>query len=255
MPHPLILVFSGIFGALFGSFLNVCIVRWPTGESVVRPRSRCPRCGRGIGWRENIPIFSWIALRGRCRECGEPISLLYPAVEAATALIWVGAFAFRGLSWEALTVAVFFTILLGIAVTDARTYTIPDQFSLGGLAIGLALAPLPGGITAAQAVLGAAAGFGILYGVAILGEWWLKKQAMGGGDIKMLAMIGAFVGPVGVLLTLFMGALAGTLVYLPLSLRSRRLVPFGIFLAIGAVLTVVWGEGLVGWYVTEVLGR
>src|SRR5690606_29799737 len=139
-------------------------------------------------------------LRGRCRSCGEPISPLYPIVEISTAIIWGGAVAAYGVSIEALSAALFLTLLLGIAVTDARTFTIPDQFTLGGLVLGLALAALPGGMSLSRALLGAAVGFGVLYGVALLGEWWLKKQAMGGGDIKMMAMVGAFLGPVGALL-------------------------------------------------------
>jgi leader peptidase (prepilin peptidase)/N-methyltransferase len=249
-----ILLFSGLLGAAVGSFLNVCICRWPADESVVSPPSHCPGCGAAIGWRDNIPIVSWIFLRGRCRACREPISPVYPSIELATALVWMAA-AFRyGMSWEALTFAVFLTILLGIAASDARTYLIPDEFTLGGLAIGLLLAFAPGGMTILQAIAGAAVGFGVLYVAAFLGEWWLGKQAMGGGDIKMMAMVGAFVGPLGALLTIFFGALVGTAVFLPISLRTHKLVPFGIFLALGAAITDVWGDAIVTWYRVSVLG-
>jgi len=254
MPDLITLTIAGLFGAAIGSFLNVCICRWPADESVVSPRSRCPGCGNAIAWNDNIPILSWILLRAKCRNCREPISAFYPAVESATALIWIAAVLRYGVTWPALTLAVFFTLLLGIAATDARTYLIPDEFSLGGLALGLLLAFAPGGLSIVEALSGAAAGFGILYLAAVLGEWWLKKQAMGGGDIKMMAMVGAFLGPMGAVLTIFFGALIGTLIFLPISFRTRKLVPFGVFLAVGAAVTEVWGDAIMAWYRGDILG-
>ena len=254
MPELFVWIVAGLVGLSVGSFLNVCIVRWPEDESVVAPRSRCPGCGTPIGWRDNLPVLSYLLLRGRCRGCGAGISPLYPAIELATALIWVAAVVRYGLTWQALVVAVFFTLLLGIATTDARTYLIPDEFSLGGLVLGLLLSLAPGGLVFAEAALGALVGFGLLYITAALGEWWLKKPAMGGGDIKMMAMVGAFLGPVGALLTIFLGALVGTIIFLPISLRTRKLVPFGIFLAVGGVVAEIWGPGLVEWYRVDVLG-
>lgn len=193
-------------------------------------------------------------MRGRCRGCGTSISALYPVIELATALIWVAAAVRFGPSWEALRIALFFTILLGIAVTDARTYLIPDEFTWGGLAIGLLFSLLPGGVTVASAAGGAALGFGLLYLVALGGEWAFKKQAMGGGDIKMMAMIGAFLGPLGTVLTIFLGALVGTVIFAPISIRTGKLVPFGIFLAVGAAVTHVWGDLIFGWYASSFLG-
>lgn len=254
LPSLLLWIYAAVVGAAVGSFLNVCIVRLPEGESVVRPRSRCPGCGAGIGWRDNIPIISYLALRGRCRGCKTHISGLYPLVEATTAALWVAAAVRYGASWEALSMAVFFTLLLGIALTDARTYTIPDEFSLGGLVLGLLLALAPGGIDIQSAFFGAALGFLLLWAVAWLGEWMFKKPAMGGGDIKMMAMVGAFTGPAGVLLTIFLGALVGTVVFGPISWRTGKLVPFGIFLAVGAGVTQTWGSQLISWYSTAILG-
>jgi prepilin signal peptidase PulO-like enzyme (type II secretory pathway) len=158
-----------------------------------------------------------------------------------------------GLAWEALGVAVFFTLLLGIALTDAQSYLIPDEFSLGGLVLGLLLSLVPGGISFWQSLGGAALGFGLLYLTAVIGEWWFDKPAMGGGDIKMMAMVGAFLGPIGAVLTIFLGALVGTLIFLPISLRTHKLVPFGVFLAVGAAVTEAWGELLVSWYQTTFL--
>jgi leader peptidase (prepilin peptidase) / N-methyltransferase len=254
MPNWLLWSYAFVVGAAIGSFLNVCIYRLPEGESVITPRSRCPECGLQIGWRDNIPVLSWVLLRGRCRGCGTGISVQYPLVELVTALIWLAAVVRHGFGWQALTVAVFLTLLLGIALTDARTYVIPDEFSLGGLVLGLALAFAPGGLTIWQSLAGAAVGFGFLYLAGLLGEWWLKKPAMGGGDIKMMAMVGAFLGPVGAVLTIFLGALVGTIIFLPISLRSGKLVPFGIFLAVGAAVTQAWGGAIVDWYRVSMLG-
>jgi leader peptidase (prepilin peptidase)/N-methyltransferase len=250
----LLMVYAGVVGACVGSFLNVCVYRWPEDLSVVRPPSSCPRCGTRIRWYDNVPIFGWMWLRGKCRACGAPISIQYPAVELLTALIWASSAWRFGWTWQTLAVALFFTILLGIALSDARTYIIPDQFTLGGTVLGLALSFAPGGMDPKQAFIGAALGYALLWAVAVLGEMAFKKEAMGGGDIKMMAMVGAFLGPVGVLLTLFLGALFGTLIFAPISYRTGKLVPFGIFLAVGAAVTELFGHALIDWYVTRFIG-
>ncbi len=254
---PFEVIVAGLFGALFGSFLNVCILRWGAEpkQSVVRPPSRCPRCGRGLAWYENIPVVSWLLLRARCRGCGEPISMMYPLIEIATACIWAYMVWRHGVTIEALRGGVFGTILLGIAMTDARQYIIPDEFSWGGLVIGL-LFSLAGGLPGLwTALIGAAVGFGLLWLVGTAGTWVFKEDAMGGGDIKMMAMVGAFVGWQGVLLTIFLGALAGSLVFLPLLLMGqKKLVPFGIFLAIGAAIAFEAGPAIIGWYARYLTG-
>ncbi len=238
-----VIIAAGLFGAMLGSFLNVCILRWPAEQSVVSPRSRCPGCEQLIAWYDNIPVFSWVVLlRGRCRRCKTSISLQYPLVELATALIWAFMAWRFGPSVTALAGAVFFTILLGITMTDAREYIIPNEFNFGGLALGI-LFSLPGGFPAiSHALIGAVAGYGILWAVGALGTRIFKEEAMGGGDIKMMAMVGAFVGWQGVLLTIFLGALIGTLVFVPLTLLGRkRLVPFGVFLSLGAAVHLARG--------------
>lgn len=244
-----------LFGLLLGSFLNVCIVRWPALQSVVSPRSRCPQCGTLIAWYDNIPVASWLALGAKCRHCQLPIPARYPLVELATGLIWGWAAWQYGPSVEMLRAALFFTILLGIAMTDAREYIIPDEFSLGGTALGVALAFAGGELPWLQAILGAAVGYGLLWGIAVAGTTAFGEDAMGGGDVKMMAMVGAFLGWQGVLLTLFLGALLGTLVFLPLKLAGReKLVPFGIFLALGAAACWLVGGTIVHWYTTSILG-
>lgn len=246
---PVSALIGALFGALIGSFLNVCIVRLPKDQSIVKPRSRCPGCGHQVAWYDNIPIASWLLLRARCRGCGAPISPMYPLVELAVALLW-GWMALRhGFGLEGLRGAVFGTLLIGIALTDAREYIIPNEFSLGGLVLGLLFAAA-GGLAAFQvAVLGAAVGFALLWLVGVGGSWVFKEDAMGGGDIKMMAMVGAFVGWQGVLLTVFLGALLGTLIFLPLALLGRKkLVPFGVFLAMGAAATFLFGPAIFAWY-------
>ncbi|MBI4540612.1 MAG: prepilin peptidase [Gemmatimonadetes bacterium] len=255
MPEIWGLVLAALLGLAVGSFLNVCVMRWPEDESVLSPPSRCPRCQARIAWYDNVPILSYLLLQRRCRACREPISMQYPLVEAATALLWAAAAVRHGVELEALRTAVFLSVLFGIALTDARFYIIPNQFSVGGLALGLAFAPAPGGITALQAVAGAALGFALLWAVARLGKLAFRKEAMGLGDVKMMAMVGAFVGPAGVLLTVFLGALLGAFIFGPISLKTGKLVPFGIFLAVGAALVQGWGDVLLAWYATTILGR
>lgn len=245
---------AGLLGLAVGSFLNVCTVRWPLEESVIRPRSRCPSCGAAIRWRDNIPVLSWLLLRGRCRSCGERISVQYPLVELATGLVWAGMFVQAGFTWEALRGSLFLTLLFGIAVADARFYIIPDEFTLGGAVLGLGLALLPAGPTLLESVLGAVSGFAILWLIGAAGSRLLGEDAMGGGDVKMMALIGAFLGLPGTLLTLFLGAFLGAVIFGPISWKTGRLVPFGVFLAAGAAVAYAWGDALIGWYVTEMLG-
>ncbi len=247
-------VLGATLGLMVGSFLNVCALRWPEDQSVIRPRSRCPRCGEPVRWHDNLPVLSWILLRGRCRHCAERISPQYPVVEAATGFAWGGMVFLHGVEVEALRGAVFLSILLGIAVSDARFYIIPDQFSIGGAFLGLVAAPFTPVIDLLAAFLGAAFGFVLLWVVAWAGEKAFKKEAMGGGDIKMMAMIGAFLGIQGVLLSLFLGAFLGAVIFGPISYKTGKLVPFGIFLALGAGASYLWGDALVGWYLRWAFG-
>ncbi len=237
-----------LVGLCVGSFLNVCILRLPHDQSLIRPPSSCPKCKRRIKWRDNIPVVSWLVLRGKCRSCGNPISLQYPIVEALVGLLWGAAALAYGSTLETVAAGLFGSILLGIAITDARHYLIPDEYTWGGLVLGLALA-LNGGVPGfLDKLLGAAAGFALLYAVAQVGAWVFREEAMGGGDVKMMAMVGSFVGWKGVLLTVFAGAFLGTLIFVPLSLRKKRLVPFGVFLALGAAVTFVFGDAIIAWY-------
>jgi leader peptidase (prepilin peptidase) / N-methyltransferase len=258
---------AGLLGLALGSFLNVLSIRWPQDRSVVSPRSACPECDTPIAWYDNIPVLSWVLLGGRCRTCKTRISLQYPLVELTTALVWAGLFAFYGPTGEALRGSIFLTILFGIALSDARFYIIPDQFSLGGTAVGLGLALLPGvRLTVGRAALGAAIGFGTMWVIAVGGTWLVNvlrpgrleeagvDRALGGGDVKMMGLVGAFLGAWGVALTVFLGSLFALVVFGPISYFTKRLIPLGIFLAAGAALTYGWGDAIVTWYRTEILG-
>jgi leader peptidase (prepilin peptidase)/N-methyltransferase len=257
MPHTVrivFLIYAGVLGASVGSFMNVCVTRLPKGESLLRPRSRCPECSGQIAWYDNVPLLSWILLRGKCRQCRTSISFQYPAVELVTAAIWIGMALMYGPTWRALQGSILFSLLLTISLIDARHYLIPDALSIGGLGAGLALSLLPGPPSFLTSVIGAALGFSVLLAVGLLGEWVFKKPAMGGGDIKMMAMVGAFLGPAGAMLTIFIGALAGTLVFAPLSLKTKREVPFGVFLGLGAAIAFLFGQSLVEWYSQAAFG-
>lgn len=262
---PVLVAF--LYGLLIGSFLNVCIYRLPLNQSIVRPRSRCPKCGTMVAWYDNLPVLSWLLLRARCRHCGQPISWQYPLLELAVGLIWAGATWILGIGFETVSAATFLSLLLAILVTDARHFIIPDELSLGGLGIGLVLAAVTD-IGIVQSLIGAGVGFGVLWVVKAVGDHALRKgwiggeeikatlgedepvTAMGGGDLKMMAMVGSFLGWRGVLLTIFLGALAGTLIYLPFLFRRKKpLVPFGIYLALGGFITLLTGNRLVAWYV------
>ena len=261
-------IYSFVVGACFGSFLNVCISRWPEGLSVVKPRSRCPNCGHQIGAMENIPIVSWLALRGKCRGCGNRISFQYPLVEILVGFIWLGSFLVFGLTFTAARVAVFVTVLFGIAVTDAKRYLIPDGFTVFGLIWVLVTAFISlfvgdGELFAGayEAIIGACVGAGAVAIAGWVGEIVMKKEAMGFGDVTLMAVVGAAVGPNRALMTIFLGALLGAVTFLgvvfPIAwmrARARKaefsppLVPFGVFLAPAAVIALLWGGSIVSSY-------
>lgn len=253
-PDWLLLLWAGVIGAAVGSFLNVCIYRWPAEQSVISPPSRCPACETQLRWRDNVPILGWLLLRGRCRYCGVGISAQYPLVELATALIWMAAVARFGVELEALRSALFLTILLGIAMTDAQHMVIPDQFTLVGAGIGLVLSLAPGGIPFTAALIGAGVGFVLLWVVKLAAEKALGKPALGVGDIHMMLLVGAFTGTAGMLLTLMLGSIFGVLIGVPLAAMRKdgpvmgSYLPLGVFLAMGAAVAHVWGPVIVDWY-------
>ncbi len=274
-----VLALAFVAGAAVGSFLNVCIARWPHDLSVVRPASRCPRCGTPIEWHDNVPVLGWLWLRGRCRACHERISPEYPIVELIVALGWAISIWAYGPGFTALRVAVFGTTLLGIAITDARHYLIPDGFTVFGLVFVLATSLYSGFVGELspfampwEAVVGACTGAGAIAIVGWLGEVVLKREAMGFGDVTLMAVVGAALGPARALMVVFLAAGIGAVtfilvVYPWIRLRGGRgggdpqielplarlkpgmpLVPFGVFLAPAALLTLVVGQRLLDWY-------
>ena len=275
-------ILEGIYvfavGAAIGSFVNVCIGRWPEGLSVVKPRSRCPKCGHQIKASENIPILSWLMLRGKCSNCHERISMQYPIVELLVGLIWLDAYGHLGMTFTAFRAAVFVTVLLGIAITDAKHFVIPDGFTVFGLFFVLLTSFIALYLRESEpfagpwdAILGMCVGAGAIAIVGWLGEVWLKRPAMGFGDVTLMAVVGAAVGPVRSLLTIFIAAVLAPIVLLgivyPLSARGladdkgqtelalevgggwrKRELPFGVFLAPAALIALVHGDAIIAWY-------
>jgi leader peptidase (prepilin peptidase)/N-methyltransferase len=261
MPLPLepfasIVVFAA--GLIVGSFLNVCIHRLPRGESVVTPGSHCPRCGAPVRAWHNVPVVSWLVLRARCAACRAPISWRYPAVEAATGLASVLLWREFGPSFAFAISTIFTFMLIVLFFTDFDHQLLPDLVTLPGFGVGLAFAwynPFlgdPGWPRLVASITGAALGSGILWGVGALYSRLRGVEAMGFGDVKMMAMVGAFTGPAGVAVTLFAGSVAGAvtgLALIPLQGKTlQNALPFGCFLAPAALTALLWGRRIVAAY-------
>ncbi|WP_025209712.1 prepilin peptidase [Hippea sp. KM1] len=236
-----------LFGLIIGSFLNVCIYRMPLGKSIVWPASFCPNCKHRIRWFDNIPIVSYILLKGRCRYCGERISLIYPTVELLSGVLSLLLVDRFGLSVDTVFLAVLVYGLIVASFVDFKHMIIPDTISLGLIPIGLVYGYIKGEFL--FSLYGAIAGFVILYAVAFLGRIAFKKEAMGGGDIKLLSAIGSFVGVKGVLFSLFSASFFGSVVGLGLIALKRRSyadkLPFGPYLSLGAIVFIFVGNQII----------
>jgi leader peptidase (prepilin peptidase)/N-methyltransferase len=252
----IILVYGGVtgailFGAIIGSFLNVCIHRLPLRESLLWPRSRCPQCAKTIAWYDNLPILSYFWLRGRCRACRRRISWRYPLVEALNAAGY-GLIIWRfGFSASALVYLLLWSSLIVISFIDLDHMIIPDRITLPGIALGL----VAGTLLLPRwwdSVLGLLVGGGILYFMAWISPYLFGKEGMGGGDIKLLAMIGAFLGWKPAILTIFFGGLLGAVVGVTLMgvrvITREAYLPFGPFLSLGAVVAILYGQEILTWY-------
>jgi leader peptidase (prepilin peptidase) / N-methyltransferase len=291
-----------VLGLAFGSFLNVCIYRLPLGLSVVSPRSACPACKRPIAFYDNVPVLSWLILRGRCRHCKARISPRYLAIELLTAFLFLGCYAYFGFSLATLKYCVFGFLLLGLVFTDAETKLLPDKLTLSGIAVGLLFSLvvpvhdvasqfLPGVMnlpfsdeivahlfSLIDSVLGAAAGASFIYGAGAAYLRWRGTEGMGFGDVKLMAMVGAFLGLRLTILTIFAGSLAGSICGLGTvlivwikrthrfrrrlaSLQARRRgwqsaqvvyrhyqMPFGVFLGTMALVALLFGNQFLNWY-------
>jgi len=248
---PVALVVAAVLGLIVGSFLNVCIYRIPRGQSVVHPPSRCPGCGRPLRWFDNVPVVSWIVLRGRCRRCQARISAKYPIVETATALLAVAIVAVTPPGPLLASRLVLGAMLIVLFAIDLEHQILPNTITLPGIIVGFlfSLFAPPGPVAS---LLGILLGAGILYAIAAAYFLLRKEEGMGMGDVKMLAMVGAFLGWRPVLLTLVMASLAGSVVGLTLMAvgrgSMRYALPFGTFLAAGTVLSMLVGEQMFNWY-------
>lgn len=259
VPEPLASVFALAFGLILGSFLNVCIYRLPVGDSVVRPRSRCPQCKTLIPWHQNIPVLSWFLLRGKCGKCSTRISWRYPFVEAVAGVTVLALWRWFGVSEAFPIAAVFALALVVLFFTDYDHQLLPDAITLTGLGTGLAVAwfnPFLGSDEGWERVwsagAGAILGSGVLWSVGAVYGKLRGVEAMGMGDVKMMAMVGAFAGPAGVLFTIFAASIAGAvigLLMIPISGRSLQdKLPFGCFLAPAALVAILYGRTAVTAY-------
>jgi len=260
------------FGLLIGSFLNVCIVRLPKDESVVTPRSHCPKCGHRIAWYENIPLASFLFLRGKCRGCGTPISWLYFTIELITGLMFLALALAFGTTMEFVKYAVFGALMLALVVTDFRDRILPDELTLAGVILGVGFSLLldvgdgtalwmtqslgawPAAMRSVlDSLLGAAAGAGALWLFREAYYLWRGIEGMGFGDLKLMAAVGAFLGVKVTLLTILLGALTGSILGGGLILLARNRdtayeLPFGTFLGVAAMFGALWGKEVVHWY-------
>jgi leader peptidase (prepilin peptidase)/N-methyltransferase len=262
-----------LFGLIIGSFLNVCILRIPLAESIVLPASHCPACGTSIKPYDNIPVVSWLVLAGRCRKCKARISAMYPMVELATGLLFVACYLVFGLNAEALKWAIFGALMIVLTITDLRERILPDKVNFLGLGLGLLLSfftrpvdgtalwlanrwfafpPPEAALSFADALIGAGAASGLLWLVA---EGYFRargREGMGLGDVKMMAMAGAFLGLQRALLTILLGSLLGSIIGVAVIAIGRKgrdfELPFGTFLGAGAMLVVFFGSAALDWY-------
>jgi leader peptidase (prepilin peptidase)/N-methyltransferase len=279
-PSILFGIFAFLFGLIIGSFLNVCILRIPSGKSIVMPASACPKCGDPIRPYDNIPVLSYLILRGKCRKCKTPISPMYPLVEFLTGLLFLACYAVFGLTIEALKWAIFSAVMIVLVFTDLRERLLPDVVNYTGLALGLALSfftkptdgsalwlanhifefPPPAPVLSfADALIGTALGSGLLW---LVSEAYFRlrgREGMGLGDVKMMLMAGAFLGVKRTLLTILVGSVLGSVLGLAVILARRQdadyELPFGTFLGMAALLVVFFGTPVVNWYQSLLMAR
>jgi len=245
-----ILIF--ILGLIVGSFSNVCIYRIPINESIIYPASHCPKCRSSIKPIDNIPLLSYILLKGRCRNCGSRIPIQYPVVEFLTGIIYILIFLIYGLTLQSLIYIILASAVIIIAFIDLNEQIVPDIISLPGIGAGLILSFFVPYISFINSALGVLVGGGIILIIGLVGSVIFKKEAIGGGDVKLAAMIGAFLGwryiIISLFLGFFLGALAGILLVLSKVKSREDVIPFGPFIVLGSLVTILWGEKIISWY-------
>ena len=251
-PNPLIEgTLVTLLGLLLGSFMNVCIYRLPRGLSPVRPRSGCPKCGHMLTWYENIPVLSYLALRARCRKCRTPISPIYPIIEIITGAVFLAGYVWYGPQPLLIVRLVFAWAMIALFVIDLQHQILPNVITLPGIIVGVLANALAGPGWVAS-LIGAAVGAGSLFAIAEIYYRVRHEEGMGMGDVKMLGMIGAFLGWKLVLVTLvlssFIGSVVGVFVLVAKRESLKYAMPYGTFLAIAALVAAVWGDALLDWY-------
>jgi leader peptidase (prepilin peptidase)/N-methyltransferase len=241
-----------MFGAIVGSFLNVCIIRLPKEESIIIPGSHCPQCNHPIKFYDNIPLISYLLLGGKCRYCKRSISAQYPLVEGTTAISSLLLFLKWGLSLSYFFYFSFVAALIIITVIDLYYQIIPDVISIPGIGVGLLGALIIPHITFFNSLLGILLGGGSLFVVATFYQWLFKREGMGGGDVKLLAMIGAFLGWDAVILTILLSSLIGSITGIIIMVLKGKdfkyAIPFGPFLSLGAVIALFYKNEIISWY-------
>lgn len=244
-----------IFGTIVGSFLNVCIYRIPMGESVIYPFSHCPKCGEKIKWYDNIPIISYLILRGKCRNCGEKISVQYPLIELLTGILTAGVIWRYGVSFVSLYFLILIYVLIVVSMIDLKTMLVPVKLCYFAMVAGILLSLFVPVISFKDSILGASFGAGIILFIIETYYIFTGKEGMGYGDANIMAVIGAFLGWEKVLLTIFFASLIGSVVGIALMvLRGKNVkfaLPFGPFLSAGTYITILFGDEIIKWY----LGR
>lgn len=243
-------------GMIIGSFLNVCIYRIPLKLSIAKGRSFCPHCHSKIAWYDNLPVLSYLLLRARCRNCNGPISIIYPAVELLTGGLFALCFWKFGLSWQFLSSIVLISGLIVISFADLRHQIIPDVLSLPGILLGFTFSFFVPGFSWLNSLLGVLLGGVFFYLLALSGRLLFKKESLGGGDIKLAAMLGAFLGWKKLVLVFFISSFLGALVGIILifsikGFRSKRIIPFGPFLALATLVALFVGDALLNLYISH----
>jgi|WetSurMetagenome_2_1015567.scaffolds.fasta_scaffold42671_2 leader peptidase (prepilin peptidase) / N-methyltransferase len=250
-------VMAFVLGCCIGSFLNVVVYRLPAGKSLVSPGSQCPACGHPIAFYDNIPVLSFFILRGKCRHCKATFSGRYPLVEALCGLFTLMLFRRYGIHPQFFVELLFVYVLVTIAFIDLDTYLIPDVLSVSGVALGFAFSFFTPRLGWTDSLLGILLGGGMFYAVAVGYQYLRHQDGLGGGDIKLLGMIGAFLGIPGVLLTVVIASIVGAVVGVVVMRRQKTgltaMVPFGPFLSLGALVYLFWGQSLIEWYVSSFL--
>jgi len=238
-----------IFGLCIGSFLNVCIYRLPLNQSIIKPSSFCPKCNTPLKWYHNIPVLSYFILRGKCAYCGERISIRYLAVEIITGALLLINYRIFSLSFDFFYYSLFVCLLIIVIFVDLKHMIIPDEISIGGVIAGFLMSFFSSNITFKESLIGILVGGGILYAIIWIYYIFTKKEGMGGGDVKLLAMIGAFLGYRSIFFVIFSASIIGTIIAVPFMILKGKgrdfAIPFGPFLSIGALIYLYFGDEII----------